>query len=82
VRDTSYATEVATAAIGDVRIERIFVKDEGQEEIRLSWWPNGNMAIRPLDVPETELVEPLAEGIRRGVLSAQFLPQLIVSAAA
>lgn len=82
MRDTKYATEVVTAAIGDSRIERLFVKGEQQEEIRLSWWPNGNMANRPLDVTEAELIALLAEGIRRGVLSPQFLPRLTVSVAA
>jgi hypothetical protein len=81
MRDTSYATEIATAAIGDMRIERIFVKPEQQEEIRLSWWPNGNLAPRPPDIPEGDLIALLAEGIRRGVLSPQFLPRLTVALA-
>jgi hypothetical protein len=82
MRDTDYARELASTAIGDVRIERLFVKAENQEEIRLSWWPNGNMANRPLDLPEAQLVELLAEGIRRGVLSPQFLPRLIIATGA
>lgn len=81
MRDTTYAKEIVTAAIGDTRIERLYVKDEQQEEIRLSWWPNGNMANRPLDVTEEQLIALMAEGIRRGVLSAQFLPRLIVASA-
>jgi hypothetical protein len=81
MRDTAYATELASVAIGDNRIERLFVKDENQEEIRFSWWPNGNMANRPLDLPEEQLIALLARGIQGGVLSSLFLPRLIVAAA-
>ncbi len=80
MRDTEYAREIATFALGDNRIERLFVKEEQQEEIRFSWWPNGNMANRPLDVPEDLLVALIAGGIQHGVLSALFLPRLIVAA--
>jgi hypothetical protein len=80
MRDTPYATERATFALGDSRIERIYVKEEQQEEIRISWWPGGNMANRPLDVPEDQLIALIAGGIQQGVLSAQFLPKLIVAA--
>lgn len=82
MRDTNYAKEIATAAIGNSRIERLYVKKEKQEEIRLSWWPGGkSMANRPLDVTEEEFIALVAEGIRKNVLSAQFLPKLIVAAA-
>jgi hypothetical protein len=79
-RDTSYATELATAEIGNCRIERIFVKAEnegrGQEEIRFAWWPDGHMANRPLDLPESQLLELMAEAIRRGVFREPFLQGL------
>jgi hypothetical protein len=81
LRDTEYAEERASTRLGAVRLERLFVKAENQEEIRLSWWPDGRMANRPVDVPEGDLVTLLAQGIRDGVLSAQFLPRLIVEAA-
>jgi hypothetical protein len=81
MRDTSYAEERATSSVGANRIERIYVKEFRQEEIRLSWWPNGKMAPRPLDVPEEQLIELVAKGIADGVLSGQFLPKLIVAAA-
>jgi hypothetical protein len=80
LRNTDYAEERGRSAIGESRIERLFVKEENQEEIRLSWWPDGKMANRPLDVPESELVALLAQGIADGVLSAQFLPKLIAQA--
>ena len=77
MRDTPYATERASAEIRDCRIERIFVKAEnegrGQEEIRFAWWPDGNMANRPLDLPEPHLLELMAEAIRHGVFTEPFL---------
>ena len=81
MRDTDYAKEIVSSRIGETRIERLFVKSENQEEIRLSWWPGGNLANRPLDVPERDLIALLARGIKDGVLSPQFLPKLIVTCA-
>jgi hypothetical protein len=79
MRDTDYATELARAEIGDVRIERLLVKALGQEEIRLSWWPAGHLANRPVDLPEQLLIELIAKGIQEGVLSPTFLRQLAVA---
>ena len=73
MRDTKYATERVIAEINGNRIERIFVKAENQDEIRFSWWPDGRMATRPLDPPEPQLLELLAEAIRRGVFTEPFL---------
>jgi len=43
-------------SIGDNRIERLFIKEHKQVEIRVSWWPDGRMANRPLDdVPRTTI---------------------------
>lgn len=77
MRDTRYATEVATAEdeIGQ-RIERIFVKEHEREEIRFSWWTNGKMVIRPLDLPEDELLPLMREAIRKGVFTPAFLKGL------
>ena len=76
-RDTRYATEIRTArdAIGQ-SIERIFVKQHQREEIRFSWWTNGTMVIRPLDLPEEELLPLMREAIRQGVFSPTFLKSL------
>jgi hypothetical protein len=76
MRDTLYATEEATAKVENCRIERLFVKSENQIEIRFSWWPDGNMANRPLDVPEPLLLNLLAEAIRKNVFSGTFLSGL------
>ena len=44
LRDTAYAEELARAIVDGARIERLFVKDEGQIEIRFSWWKDEKMA--------------------------------------
>ena len=56
MRDTDYAQELATAAIGECRVERLHVKSLNQTEIRFSWWPDGKLANRPLDLTEHELL--------------------------
>jgi hypothetical protein len=74
MRDTDYATEIKTASLGqgpdgdEARIERLKVKSTGQVEIRLSWWKNGKMVPRPLDLPEASFLKLIAKGIREGVL--------------
>ncbi len=74
MRDTPYATEIKTAidAQGQA-IERLFIKEHGREEIRFSWWKDGNLVMRPLDLPEDELLELLAQAIQEGVFKADFL---------
>ncbi len=72
MRDTGYARELARADIGGHRIERLYVKDRGEEEIRFSWWKDGRMQTRPLDLPEDQLLPLLAEAIREGVFSKRF----------
>jgi hypothetical protein len=76
MRDTDYATEIKTAELNACRIERLYVKGEGQEEIRFSWWPDGRMANRPLDLPEDELLPLIREAIRAEVFSPEFLREL------
>lgn len=76
MRDTPYAKELASAEIDECRIERIFVKAEEQEEIRFSWWPEGNLANRPLDLPEAKLLDLMAEAVRHNVFSGKFLEGL------
>jgi hypothetical protein len=76
MRETRYARERATADIHGQRIERIFVKEQGQDEIRFSWWKDGGMMMRPLDLPESELLPLLREAIMKGVFTEQFLKEL------
>lgn len=76
MRDTEYAKELASADINGCRIERLFVKGENQEEIRFSWWVDGRMANRPLDLPEHELLALLRAAIAKGVFTPGFLRDL------
>ncbi|MCR0983137.1 hypothetical protein [Roseomonas populi] len=76
MRDTHYATELAHADIGGSRIERLHVKHQGQDEIRFSWWKDGRMMMRPLDLPENELLPLFQAAIRNGVFSEDFLRDL------
>ncbi|OFW11130.1 MAG: hypothetical protein A3H96_26655 [Acidobacteria bacterium RIFCSPLOWO2_02_FULL_67_36] len=73
MRDTDYATLISEVVLPledgeEARLERIRVKALGQEEIRLSWWKNGNIVPRPLDLSEDALWKLIAKGITDGVL--------------
>ena len=81
MRNTRYARELETVIAGDptdhhARLERLWVKDPGQVEIRFSWWNGGQMQIRPLDIEEPALLELLEKGIVGGIFSADFLFKL------
>jgi hypothetical protein len=84
MRDTPYATELCPPGIirlsdsdnEEGRIERILVKDSGQEEIRFSWWKNGNITPRPLDLCEDDLIKLLRDAVARGVFTDNFISQL------
>ena len=81
MRDTPYAKELVTANFvfpdGDEgRIERLYVKELQQDEIRFSWWKDGKMMMRPLDLREDELLPLLANAIEKGVFSEAFLKGL------
>jgi hypothetical protein len=77
MRDTKYATERATASIAlddvhECKIERIYVKENEQDEIRFSWWKNGKMMMRPLDLNEKDLIKLLKEAIKEDVFTSGF----------
>ena len=90
LRDTEYATEIATASLSfddaqeaceEARIERLDVKGRGgnrggQEEIRFSWWREGRMLPRPLDLTEDDLLKLLKSAIERDVFTAKFTIRL------
>jgi hypothetical protein len=75
-KNSRYAEELGRVSIGDTRLERLDVFEEAQEEIRISWWPGGRMAPRPVDLPEKMLIELLAKGVNGNVLSSDFLSKL------
>lgn len=79
--DTKYARELrphGTVKWHDAegRIERILVKESGQEEIRFSWWKNGKFVPRPLDLSEADLIELFRDAIANGVFNDDFKSQL------
>lgn len=81
MRDTSYAKELKSAVLefsggSEARIERLHIEELQQEEIRLSWWKDGKLMLRPLDLSEAELIDLMASGIREGVLSSTFADDL------
>ena len=81
LRDTPYANELCkpgSVKQGDseCRIERIRVKESDQVEIRFSWWKNGNLIPRPLDLPEEELLQLFKDAIDNGVFSETFKSKL------
>ena len=76
MRDTDYATELATADNDGCRIERLRIKSTGEEEIRFSWWKEGRMMMRPLDLPESQLLDLFREAIAKGVFKTEFLRDL------
>ena len=62
---------------GNDWIERLSIASTGEEVIRLSSWPEGQMANRPMELPEDEFIALLAQGITQGVLSSRFVFRLI-----
>jgi hypothetical protein len=76
LRDTDYATEIATGRFEDYRIERIHVKRLDRPEIRFSWWKNAQLMPKPLDVTEDELLPLMQNAMREGVFTRSFLQQL------
>ncbi len=81
MRDTAYATELATASIafegGDEgKVERIHVKENAQDEIRFSWWKDGRMIPRPLDLNEEDLIRLLQNAVAVGVFTSNFRARL------
>ncbi len=73
MRSTAYADEIAHADQGGARIERLRIKETGEEEIRFSWWKDGRFQTRPLDLSEGDLLPLIAEAIDKGVFSEDFL---------
>ena len=86
IRKTDYADllKEAILKLGDgqeARLERLFVKARGEEEIRFSWWclnKNGvlGFANRPLDLNEDELFRLFKIAMTNGVLSENFRAKL------
>lgn len=80
LRDTDYARELARATVeyegGELRAERLLLKESGQEAVRFSWWKDGRLAPRPLDLPEEELLMLLARAIDQQVFTPNLVQRL------
>jgi hypothetical protein len=82
MRNTEYAQELRDAGvirfddINEGRIERLLVKELGTEEIRFSWWKNGNITTRPLDLTEADLITLFRNAIENRVFTDHFKSEL------
>jgi hypothetical protein len=82
MRDTDYAEELCEPASimfpsgSEGRIERLFVKKAQVDAIRFSWWKDGNLVTRPLDLTEEELLKLFEDGLAKGVFTESFRTQL------
>ena len=81
MRDTKYARELASASISwgdseEARIELLHIKERNQEEIRFSWWKDGNIVMRPLDLEEKDLLLLFKDAVQNNVFSQDFLLSL------
>jgi hypothetical protein len=81
MRDTPYAKELCRGSkrwddASEARIERLRIKQSGQEEIRFSWWKAGRMTPRPLDLPEADLLALFEDALAQGVFTEDFRTKL------
>jgi len=51
-------------------------KENGQDEIRFSWWKDGKMIPRPLDLSESDLIKLLGSAIQAEVFTPEFRSQV------
>jgi hypothetical protein len=80
-RETEYATELARGSIAfnkqeEARIERLYIKGQKLEEIRFSWWKEGRLMMRPLDLTEDSLLALLRDAAANGVFTFKFMADL------
>ena len=63
----------ASADIAGLRIERLHIHADDVEAIRFSWWKDGNLMMRPLDLTEPQLLPLMSAAMREGVFTDDFL---------
>jgi hypothetical protein len=73
LRDTKYARLIGDVSVqfpsgSEARLERLFIKEHGREEVRFSWWKDSNMMMRPLDLSEEDMWQLIAKAIQAGLL--------------
>lgn len=82
MRETKYAVELTDPAIrrfpsGDeARIEKLHIKESGEEEVRFSWWKDGKIIPRPLDLSENDLLHLLKDAFSKDVFTPLFKESL------
>lgn len=82
MRDTNYAEELCEPGVvrfdatNEGRLERLRIKESDVVEIRFSWWKNGNITTRPLDLSEETLLVLIADALPKGVFTENFRSQL------
>ena len=82
VRDTKYARELREPGVkkwptgSEGRIERLLIKKSGTQEIRFSWWKDGRLATRPLDLSEEDLLALFEDAIAEDVFTTEFRARL------
>lgn len=72
IKETDYCYVLACAWHGEERnsvcLERIFVRG-ATEEIRLAWWKDGHMGIRPADIEAIDWVALYTLALRANVFN-------------
>jgi hypothetical protein len=81
-RDTPYARLICEGRLelgdgNEFRVEKLYVKGTGENEIRFSWWKNDRLTPRPMEVTEPQLVKLFDNGIKAGVFSTKFIEELL-----
>jgi hypothetical protein len=66
----------ASADFDGRRTERVFDREAREVAIRFSVWRHGKIDLRPLTMPEDELLVLIGEAVAARVFSADFLDEL------
>lgn len=77
LRNSRYATETSRATLAlydgsEARAERLYIKAQDQVEIRYSWWKDGALMPRPLDLSVEAWLALQARAILDGTLPADY----------
>jgi hypothetical protein len=56
----------------EARIEKLHIKRTGEQEVRFSWWKDGKMLPRPLDLSEDDLIALLRDAVAKDVFTPAF----------
>lgn len=76
VQNHGHGQKIAHVEIDEARIERLWIKETNRQVVRFSWWPNGKMAGKPLEVTEEHLLLLLRTAINEDVLTEDFVWEL------